>query len=60
MSFADGRTYAGAGTSGLPVAGLQVGAVLLEASDISRTSGLVPGALERAVASDGPGSSGSP
>jgi murein DD-endopeptidase MepM/ murein hydrolase activator NlpD len=49
ISFAEGRTYAGA-ASGLPIVGAQAGAVLLEASDISRTSGLVPGALERAVA----------
>lgn len=60
VSFASGRAYDGASTSGLPVAGLRAGAVLLEASDIAGTSGLVPGALERAVANDRPGSSETP
>ena len=35
---------------GVPVAAPRAGAVLLEASDISSTSGLVPGALERSFA----------
>jgi murein DD-endopeptidase MepM/ murein hydrolase activator NlpD len=47
ISFALGRRYAsGAGGRGLAP---PAGAVLLEIDDISRTSGLVPGALERAV-----------
>jgi murein DD-endopeptidase MepM/ murein hydrolase activator NlpD len=48
VSFAAGRRYvpgAGGGRGLAPPAG----AVLLEIDDISRTSGLVPGALERAV-----------
>lgn len=56
-SFAGGRTFAGAAASGLPVAALRAGAILLEATDISGTSGLVPGALERAVRRDPPASS---
>ena len=35
---------------GLPVASARAGAVLLDASDISGASGLVPGALKRALA----------
>ena len=47
-SFADGRTYISDAT-GLPRAvAPQPGAVLLQTSDISRSSGLVPGALGRA------------
>ena len=51
MSFASGRQYlvTGAG-NGLPVASARAGAVLLDASDISGASGLVPGALQRALA----------
>jgi murein DD-endopeptidase MepM/ murein hydrolase activator NlpD len=47
VSFAAGRVYvsAGPGTATLP----PPGAVLLEAEDIASTSGLVPGALERAL-----------
>ena len=47
-SFADGRKYV-ADANGLPRAvGASPGAVLLQSSDISRASGLVPGALGRA------------
>ncbi|MGH3133290.1 MAG: choice-of-anchor P family protein [Gaiellaceae bacterium] len=47
ISFAAGRIYvpASAGASSLP----PPGALLLEADDIAATSGLVPGALERAL-----------
>ena len=47
VSFAVGRVYVptGPGSSTLP----PPGAVLLEAQDIASTSGLVPGALERAL-----------
>lgn len=47
VSFATGRRYVpGAGARGLAP---PAGAILLEVDDISRTSGLVPGALRRAV-----------
>ena len=47
-SFADGRTFA-VDANGLPrVIAPSPGAVLLQSSDISRSSGLVPGALGRA------------
>ncbi len=51
VAFASGRQYlvTGAG-NGLPVASARAGAVLLDASDISGASGLVPGALQRALA----------
>ena len=46
-SFADGRTYV-SDANGLPRAvAPPPGAVLLQSSDISRSSGLVPGALSR-------------
>lgn len=47
VSFAAGRIYvpSGPGSTSLP----PPGAVLLEADDIASTSGLVPGALERAL-----------
>jgi hypothetical protein len=47
VSFAAGRVYvpAGPGATTLP----PPGAVLLQADDISSTSGLVPGALEQAL-----------
>jgi murein DD-endopeptidase MepM/ murein hydrolase activator NlpD len=47
VSFAAGRVYVpvGPGATSLP----PPGAVLLEADDIASTSGLVPGALERAL-----------
>ena len=50
-AFASGRRYVftGAG-NGLPVASARAGAVLLDADDISGASGLVPGALQRALA----------
>ncbi len=48
VGFATGRRYA-SGTVGTPVALARAGAVLLEASDISTQSGLVPGALKRAL-----------
>ncbi|MGL6279931.1 MAG: choice-of-anchor P family protein [Gaiella sp.] len=54
VSFADGRRYLPGGPLGV-ASGPRVGAVLLEVSDISRTSGLVPGALERALATGGDG-----
>lgn len=46
VSFDTGRRY---GMPGTPVARARSGAVLLEASDISRASGLRPGALGRAL-----------
>ena len=51
VAFGSGRQYlvTGAG-NGLPVASARAGAVLLDASDISGASGLVPGALQRALA----------
>jgi len=49
VSFADGRVYVSA-TDGLPRVGPPApGAVLLQVADVSRTSGLVPGALGRAL-----------
>ncbi len=55
VSFSSGRTYllgedGLAGPPGAPVASAQAGAVLLDADDISAASGLVPGALKRALA----------
>ena len=55
VSFSSGRTYllgqdGLSGPPGAPVASAQAGAVLLEADDISSESGLVPGALKRALA----------
>ena len=55
VSFAAGRTYrlaadGLAGPAGAPVASARAGAVLLDANDISSASGLVPGALKRALA----------
>jgi murein DD-endopeptidase MepM/ murein hydrolase activator NlpD len=49
VSFASGRQYV-VTRGGLPVASARAGAVLLDASDISGASGLVPGALQRALA----------
>lgn len=54
-SFSSGTTYrlgqdGLAGPAGAPVAAAQAGAVLLSADDISTESGLVPGALKRALA----------
>jgi murein DD-endopeptidase MepM/ murein hydrolase activator NlpD len=54
-SFSSGQTYllgpdGLAGPAGAPVAAAQSGAVLLTANDISAASGLVPGALKRALA----------
>jgi hypothetical protein len=57
VSFADGRRYLPDGSLGT-ASGPRVGAVLLEATDISRTSGLVPGALERALTAKGGARSG--
>ena len=49
VAFSEGRVYV-SDTGGLPRAGAPApGAVLLRVNDVSRTSGLVPGALERAV-----------
>ena len=58
VSFAEGQTYVLgkdglAGPPGAPVAAAQAGAVLLSAEDISSASGLVPGALKRALAVGG-------
>jgi murein DD-endopeptidase MepM/ murein hydrolase activator NlpD len=55
VSFSAGRTYllgqdGLAGPPGAPVVAAQAGAVLLDARDISAASGLVPGALQRALA----------
>jgi murein DD-endopeptidase MepM/ murein hydrolase activator NlpD len=53
VSFASGRRYVPiTGSNGAPVAVAlaRAGAVLLQASDISTRSGLVPGALKRALA----------
>ena len=55
ISFSEGRTYVLgqdglAGPPGAPVASAQAGAVLISAEDISTASGLVPGALKRALA----------
>ena len=55
VSFSSGTTYrlgqdGLAGPAGAPVAAAQAGAVLLSADDISTESGLVPGALKRALA----------
>jgi murein DD-endopeptidase MepM/ murein hydrolase activator NlpD len=49
VSFASGRRYLPS-ASGTPVALARAGAVLLHTSDISTRSGLVPGALKRALA----------
>jgi murein DD-endopeptidase MepM/ murein hydrolase activator NlpD len=49
VSFASGRRYVPS-ADGTPVALARAGAVLLESSDISTRSGLVPGALKRALA----------
>ena len=49
VAFASGRRYV-ASAGGAPVALARAGAVLLQASDISARSGLVPGALKRALA----------
>ena len=53
VSFAAGRAYLPARGRPGSVQAPPVGAMLLEASDISRASGLVPGALERAFAREG-------
>jgi murein DD-endopeptidase MepM/ murein hydrolase activator NlpD len=63
VSFSAGRTYllgqdGLAGPPGAPVAAAQAGAVLLDARDISAASGLVPGALQRALARGARRSSG--
>ena len=52
VSFASGRRYVPLTVNGAPVAVAlaRAGAVLLQASDISTRSGLVPGALKRALA----------
>jgi murein DD-endopeptidase MepM/ murein hydrolase activator NlpD len=62
VSFAEGRVYV-SDASGLPRVGAPApGAVLLRVTDVSRTSGLVPGGLERALngsgAAQGPSSGG--
>lgn len=51
VSFDAGRRYVVTSAGrGLPVASARAGAVLLQANDISGASGLVPGALQRALA----------
>jgi murein DD-endopeptidase MepM/ murein hydrolase activator NlpD len=50
VSFASGRRFT---VDGIPVAAARAGAVLLQADDISRRSGLVPGALGRALTDEG-------
>ena len=51
VAFASGRQYVVTNAGGgLPIASARAGAVLLDASDISGASGLVPGALQRALA----------
>jgi hypothetical protein len=47
ISFAAGRLFVPSGRSGSTLP--PPGAVLLQAEDIAGTSGLVPGALERAL-----------
>jgi hypothetical protein len=64
-SFSAGRTYrlgedGLAGPPGAPVAAAQAGAVLLDARDISSASGLVPGALQQALAGAQRRASGTP
>ena len=49
VSFTSGRQYV-VTRGGLPGASARAGAVLLDASDLSGASGLVPGALQRALA----------
>ena len=50
VSFASGRQYVPTAGGAAPVALARAGAVLLQARDISTSSGLVPGALKRALA----------
>jgi hypothetical protein len=53
VPFTEGRVYV-SDASGLPRSGAPApGAVLLQVSDVSRTSGLVPGGLERALSGGG-------
>jgi len=59
VSFASGRRYLPA-AGGTPVALARAGAVLLRANDISTSSGLVPGALKRALAGREARSNGTP
>jgi murein DD-endopeptidase MepM/ murein hydrolase activator NlpD len=59
VSFASGRRYVPT-AGGTPVALARAGAVLLRASDISTSSGLVPGALKRALAGREARSNGTP
>jgi murein DD-endopeptidase MepM/ murein hydrolase activator NlpD len=55
--FSSGRVYV-ADANGLPRAAAPApGAVLLQVDDVSRTSGLVPGALQRALSGGGPAQS---
>jgi murein DD-endopeptidase MepM/ murein hydrolase activator NlpD len=50
IAFSSGRRYLPSRDGVTPVAAARAGAVLLEAEDISAASGLVPGALQRALA----------
>jgi murein DD-endopeptidase MepM/ murein hydrolase activator NlpD len=59
VSFASGRRFVPS-ANGTPVALARAGAVLLRASDISTSSGLVPGALKRALAGREARSNGTP
>ena len=55
VPFTDGRVYV-SDKNGLPRGGAPApGAVLLQVSDVSQTSGLVPGGLERALNGSGAG-----
>ena len=62
VAFGAGRRFVPTDTTsgGLPVAAVRAGAVLLEADDISAASGLVPGALQRALATGEARSSANP
>jgi murein DD-endopeptidase MepM/ murein hydrolase activator NlpD len=60
VSFAAGRRYVPTAGGSTPVALAHAGAVLLSASDISTRSGLVPGALKRALAAREARSNGTP
>jgi murein DD-endopeptidase MepM/ murein hydrolase activator NlpD len=50
IAFSSGRRYLPSRNGVRPIAAARAGAVLLEAEDISASSGLVPGALQRALA----------
>jgi murein DD-endopeptidase MepM/ murein hydrolase activator NlpD len=60
VSFASGRRYVPTRGGGAPVALARAGAILLGSTDISSESGLVPGALKRALATREARSNGTP